>query len=61
MNERVFKDTTDFCSIDYGDIIQIGNKRFLVIGHERESRFGMDEPKFWVKKVVNTETGEKKI
>ncbi|MBW1800096.1 MAG: protein kinase [Deltaproteobacteria bacterium] len=58
---RVFTDTTEFFSIDYGDIIQIGDKRYSVIGHERERRFGIDDPKFWVKRAVDTDTGEKKI
>jgi len=32
-----------------------------VTGHERESRFGMTDPKFWVKKAIDPATGEKKI
>jgi len=58
---RVVTDTTDIFSIDYGDIIQIADKRYKVTGHEREYRFGREDPKFWVKKVMDLETGEKKI
>jgi len=58
---RLVKDTTEIFSIDYGDIIQIGEKRYQVTGHERECRFGMEDPKFWVKRVVDMESGEKKI
>ncbi len=61
MKERLITDTSNFLSIDYGDIIQINGTRFRVTGHERERRFGMDDPKLWVKKVVNLETGENKI
>ena len=61
MEKRVFTDTTEFFSIDYGDIIQLDNKRFLVTGHERERRFGTEDPKFWVKRALDMETGEKKI
>ena len=62
MKERLVTDTTNFISIDYGDIILIDRKRYRVTGHEREGRFGMeDDPKFWVKKAIDTETGEKKI
>ena len=61
MEGRVFTDTTEFCSIDWGDIIQVGEKRYRVTGHERERRFGVDDPKFWVKRVVDMDTGEKKI
>jgi len=58
---RVVTDTTDIFSIDYGDIIQVAEKRYQVTGHEREYRFGREDPKFWVKKTVDMETGEKKI
>jgi len=58
---RRITDTTEFFSIDFGDIIQLGEKHFQITGHERERRFGMDEPKFWVKTAVDLDTGEKKI
>jgi hypothetical protein len=58
---RLFTDTTDFLSIDRGDEILIDGKRYQVTGHEREGRFGMTDPKFWVKKAVDPDTGEKKI
>ena len=61
MNERIVTDTTNFFSIDYGDIIAIDNKKFKVTGHERERRFGVEDPKFWVKKVVDLDTNEKKL
>lgn len=61
MKERVFTDTTNFIAIDYNDIVKIGNKSYIVKGHEREKRFGLDEPKFWVKKVVDVDSGERKI
>lgn len=61
MSGRRITDTTEFFSIDFGDIIQLGEKQFQITGHERERRFGMDEPKFWVKTAVDLDTGEKKI
>ena len=61
MNQKVVIDTTDIFNIDYGDVIQIGGKRYAVKGHERERRFGMEDPKFWVKRVVDLDTGEKKL
>ena len=61
MEGRLFTDTTEFFSIDCGDVIQIGEKRYKVTGHERERRFGMEDPKFWVKKAIDSGTGEKKI
>jgi len=61
VKNRVITDTTEIFSIDYGDIIQLGEKRYSVTGHERERRFGMEDPKFWVKRVIDLETGEKKL
>jgi hypothetical protein len=58
---RIITDTTDIFSVEYGDVLQVGGKCYRVTGHEREARFGMDEPKFWVKRVADLETGEKKI
>ena len=59
--DRIFTDTTNFFSIDYGDIIVVEGRRYLIKGHEREDRFGLDEPKFWVKKAIDMETGDRKI
>ncbi len=61
MGGRQITDTSEFFSIDFGDVVQLGRKRFQITGHERERRFGMDEPKFWVKTAVDLDTGEKKI
>jgi hypothetical protein len=58
---RQFSDTTDFYAIDYGDEILIGGKRYLVKGFARENRFGIEDPKFWVKRTVDSATGERKI
>jgi serine/threonine protein kinase len=61
MNSRLVTDTTDFFSIDYGDEILIGNRQYTVKGHEREYSFGVEDVKYWVKKAVDSETGERKI
>jgi hypothetical protein len=61
LRSRQFTDTSDFFAIDYGDEILIGGKSYVVKGFARESRFGMDDPKYWVKRVVDSETGERKI
>ena len=61
MEGRLVTDTTEIFSIDYGDVIQIGKKRYTVTGHERERRFGMEDPKFWVKRAIDSDTGKKKI
>jgi hypothetical protein len=61
MGKHLITDTTEFFNIDLGDIIQIDEKRYRVTGYAREQLFGLEDPKFWVKKVVDMETGDKKI
>ena len=59
---KLFGDTSDFTSIDYGDVIHVGDRYFLVVGYTKEGRFGIDEqPKQWVPKVYDLESGERKI
>jgi tRNA A-37 threonylcarbamoyl transferase component Bud32 len=58
----VFEDTSEFMSIDAGDILRLSGDDYLVMGHAREGRFGIDEqPKFWVKTSIDLTTGAKKI
>lgn len=61
MKRGVITDTSDFFSITYGDVMEIGGRRYRVLGHARELRFGIEDPKFWVKRVVDMETDENKI
>lgn len=61
MAGKVFTDTSDFFAIDHGDEIIVAGEHYAVFGHERERRFGIDDPKFWVKKVKNVQSGEKKL
>jgi hypothetical protein len=59
---RIFRDTSDFTRIDYGDIINVDNRYFLVVGYTKEGRFGIEEqPKQWVPKVFDLDSGERKI
>ena len=60
MKKDVITDTSDFFSIGMGDIVNIGGRNYEVLGHARELRFGIEDPKFWVKRVIDTENGEKK-
>ena len=59
--KTVITDTSDFSSIDYGDVLFVGGRNYLVKGHEQERRFGMTDPKYWVKRVIDLKSGEKKI
>jgi hypothetical protein len=54
---RVYTDTTDFTSIDYGDVIVVEDRYFLITSYTKEGRFGVDEQiKPWVPKVVDLVT-----
>ena len=61
MGGRIVTDTSDFFTIDYGDILTIGENRFKIIGHAREKRFGVEDPKFWVKRAINLNTNKNQI
>jgi len=61
LKKRIVVDTSEFCDIEHGDIIQVGEKRYEVIRNEKERRFGIDDQKFWVKRCIDLDTGEKKI
>lgn len=59
---RVFADTTDFTAIDYGDVICVDNRYFLVTSFTKEGRFGVDDQiKPWVPKVEDLESKERYI
>jgi len=61
MENRIVTDTSEFTKIGYKDIIQLGDKRYSVIGESKEMRFGIEDPKFWVKRVFDVDTKERKI
>lgn len=59
---NVFSDTSDFTSIDYGDILAVDNRYLLVTSYTKEGRFGVDEQvKQWVPRTEDLETGDKQI
>jgi hypothetical protein len=61
MTARSFTDTSDFYAIDCGDKIVVADRVLTVTGHEKERRFGIEDPKMWVKRAVEDATGQKKI
>jgi tRNA A-37 threonylcarbamoyl transferase component Bud32 len=59
---KIFENTSEFMSIDAGDVVRLASNDYLVVGQEREGRFGIDDqPKFWVKKVIDLTSGARKI
>ena len=58
---KVITDTTEFMSIRAGEVIRLADHFFLVTGDMKEGRFGIDDqPKFWVKKALDLESGGEK-
>ena len=58
---RIYRKTTEFMDINYGDVICLGNSHYLVLRNESECRFGLEDPKYWVKRCQELETKERKI
>jgi hypothetical protein len=58
---RRIADISDFFNIDGGDEIEVGGRFYKITGHEKERRFGIEDPKFWVKRAIDLENGARKI
>jgi len=59
---KVYKDTTDYFRIEYGDIVILDGSPFLIRHNAKEGRFGLDEEeKFWVKRSIDLRSGMTKI
>ncbi len=58
---RVVTDTTQFMDIGYGDIIALGGRHYLVLRDEMERRFGIEDPKYWVKRCRCLQNGDRQI
>ena len=59
---KIYRDTSDFFRIEYGDIVILNDSPYLIRHNAKEGRFGLDdEVKFWVKRAIDLTTGETKI
>ena len=59
---KIYRDTSDFFRIEYGDIVILNDTPYLIRHNAKEGRFGLDdEVKFWVKRAIDLTTGETKI
>lgn len=59
---KVFEDTTQFSKIDSNDVMILAGSPYLVLRNEMEKGFGLDDdPKFWVKRVIDLADNSKKI
>ena len=57
----IVTDTSEFMDIDHGDVIRLAELHYLVLRDEVEQRFGIEDPKYWVKRCRVLETGGRKI
>jgi hypothetical protein len=59
---RIYTDTSDFYAIEYGDILLLDGKLYLVRHNAKEGRFGLDDDvKFWVKRAIDLQDGQTRI
>lgn len=59
---RCHTDATDFYRVGYGDLLVLAGRPYLILNNAKEGRFGLDDQeKFWVKRAVDLETGQRKI
>jgi len=58
---RVVDDTSEFMAIGQGDVLRLAGRHYLVFKDAMERRFGYVDAKFWVKKCLELETGERRI
>ena len=59
---QIHTDTTDFFRVEYGDVLVLGGKPYLVRHNAKEGRFGIDDDvKYWVKRAIDLENGIPKI
>lgn len=57
----VYTDTSDFMRITGGDVIVLDDQHYLVLRDEMERSFGVEDPKYWVKRCRHLESGERRI
>lgn len=59
---KIISDTSDFSSIEYNDVVILGDRPYWVKRYEKEGRFGLDdEPKYWVRRAIDLTDGSTKI
>jgi hypothetical protein len=59
---EVVTDTTEYMNIYRGQVIWLEGREFFVRGDVYEPRFGLeDQPKFWVKRAYDLDSGDLKI
>jgi serine/threonine protein kinase len=61
-NVEIVTNIPDFMNVNTGQVYRLQGKNLLIRGDMYELRFGIrDQPKFWVKRAIDLETGSNKI
>jgi len=59
---RIHTDTTNFFRVEYGDVVVLGDRPYLIRHNAKEGRFGIDDDvKFWVKRAIDLKGGSLKV
>jgi hypothetical protein len=59
---RIHTDTTEFFNVDYGDVVDLNERPYLIRHNAKEGRFGLDdEVKHWVKRAIDLTDGSHKF
>jgi signal peptidase I len=58
---KVYTDTSDFMRITGGDVIVFKDGHYLVLRDEVERSYGIEDPKYWVKRCRHLESGERRL
>lgn len=59
---EIVDNTENYMNIYRGQILKLADREFFIMGDVAEPRFGMqDQPKYWVKRTVDMDTGEIKL
>lgn len=59
---KILTDTSDWMRIVRGDILQLENREYLIMGNKHETRFGIGEqPKYWVFSAIELDNGRQII
>ncbi|MCK4619234.1 MAG: hypothetical protein KAT52_04765, partial [Desulfobacterales bacterium] len=59
---KIYTDTSDFFRVEYGSVVVLNERPFLILHNAKEGRFGLDdEEKFWVKRSIDLTDGSRKI
>ena len=58
---KVYTDTSDFMRITGGDVIVLDQQHYLVLRDEVERSYGIEDPKYWVKRCRHLESGERRL